>query len=98
MLSRVLSRLAKTPLTDTTSGFRAANRAIIERFADWYPVEYLGDTIETLVHVIRSGYKVRQVPVAMRARQAGTPSHSPAKAMIYLGRAFVILLLALVRR
>ncbi|WP_249713755.1 glycosyltransferase family 2 protein [Rhizomonospora bruguierae] len=98
MLSWVLSLLAHTRLTDTTSGFRAANRSAIEMFAFWYPVEYLGDTIETLVHACRRGYRVRQVPVAMRKRMAGTPSHSPVKAMIYLGRAFAVLTLAMIRR
>ncbi|MCG5470870.1 glycosyltransferase family 2 protein [Micromonospora sp. LAH09] len=98
MLSGVLSRVAHTKLTDTTSGFRAANRRVIDMFATWYPVEYLGDTVETLVHTARRGYKIRQVPVAMRKRMAGTPSHSPAKAMIYLGRAFAVLTLALIRR
>ncbi|KWV32965.1 glycosyltransferase family 2 protein [Micromonospora rifamycinica] len=98
MLSGVLSRVAKTRLTDTTSGFRAANRRVIEMFASWYPAEYLGDTVETLVHTARRGYRIRQVPVAMRKRMAGTPSHSPAKAMIYLGRAFAVLTLALIRR
>ncbi|SCG49668.1 Glycosyltransferase involved in cell wall bisynthesis [Micromonospora echinaurantiaca] len=98
MLSVVLSRVARTKLTDTTSGFRAANRRVIEMFARWYPAEYLGDTVETLVHTARRGYKIRQVPVAMRKRMAGTPSHSPAKAMVYLGRAFVVLTLALIRQ
>lgn len=98
MLSWVLSRLAHTKLSDTTSGFRACNRQLIGIFAEWYPTEYLGDTIEVLVRVIRLGYPVSQVPVSMRVRQAGTPSHSPFKAMIYLVRAFFILFLALIRR
>jgi glycosyltransferase involved in cell wall biosynthesis len=98
MLGAVLSWVAHTKLTDTTSGFRAANRRVIEMFALWYPVEYLGDTVETLVHTARRGHRIRQVPVAMRKRMAGTPSHSPAKAMIYLGRAFAVLTLALIRR
>lgn len=98
MLSAVLSRVAHTKLTDTTSGFRAANRRVIEMFATWYPAEYLGDTVETLVHTARRGYRIKQVPVAMRKRMAGTPSHSPARAMIYLGRAFAVLTLALIRR
>jgi len=98
MLSGVISWVAGTRLTDTTSGFRAANRKLIDMFATRYPVEYLGDTVETLVHTARRGHKVRQVPVAMRKRMAGTPSQSPFKAMIYLGRAFAVLILALVRR
>lgn len=98
MLSFVLSALAGCKLTDTTSGFRACDRALIELFAGWYPVEYLGDTVETVVRVIRLGYKVMQVPVAMRQRFAGAPTKSPAKAMVYLARAFFTLLLAISRR
>jgi hypothetical protein len=98
LLSLALSSLAHTRLTDTTSGFRACDRSLIELFASWYPVEYLGDTVETVVRVVRLGYKVSQVPVAMRQRFAGVPSKSPAKALIYLGRAFFALLLALCRR
>jgi hypothetical protein len=98
MLSWVISRIAHTTLTDTTSGFKASNRDLIALFAEWYPTEYLGDTIEALVRVIRLGYRVGQVPVSMRARQAGTPSHSPLKSTIYLFRAFFTLFLALIRR
>ncbi|MEV4755039.1 glycosyltransferase family 2 protein [Micromonospora sp. NPDC049559] len=98
LLAVVLSRIARSPLSDTTSGFRAANRRVIELFARAYPVEYLGDTIETVVHVARAGLRVVQVPVAMRARMAGTPSQSVAKATFYLGRAAMVLLLALIRR
>jgi glycosyltransferase involved in cell wall biosynthesis len=97
-LSAVLSRMAKAPLTDTTSGYRAANRRGTELYARSFPVEYLGDTVETIVQAIRAGLTVRQVPVAMRARLAGTPSHSPIKATVYLGRAFTVLVLALIRR
>jgi glycosyltransferase involved in cell wall biosynthesis len=98
LLSLVLSRMARTKLTDTTSGFRATNRRAIDLFAGWYPVEYLGDTVETLIYAVRRGFTVRQVPVAMRARMAGTPSHSPVKAMIYLFRAAFVLILSVVRR
>jgi glycosyltransferase involved in cell wall biosynthesis len=97
LLSWVISALARTRLTDTTSGFRACGRPLIERFARWYPVEFLGDTVETLVWVIRHGHTVRQVPVAMRPRSTGTAT-SPAKAALYLLRALVTLLLAFVRR
>lgn len=98
MLSLVLGRMARTKLTDTTSGFRACGQPLIEMYARWYPVEYLGDTIDTTVWAIRHGYTVRQVPVSMRARMAGTPSASPLKATVYLLRAVITLLLALVRK
>jgi glycosyltransferase involved in cell wall biosynthesis len=97
-MSFVLSRMAKQRLTDTTSGFRACDRSLIEFFAHWYPVEYLGDTVETTVRVVRLGYKVRQVPVAMRPRSRGTPSKSPVKALMYFSRASFSLVLAVTRR
>jgi glycosyltransferase involved in cell wall biosynthesis len=98
LLSVVLSRIAKTRLTDTTSGFKACNKQMIEFFAKWYPVEYLGDTIESMVGAIRCGFVVRQVPVAMRERTTGTPSASPVKAMVYLARAGFVLMLAMTRK
>ena len=98
MLSFVLSRMAGRRLSDTTSGFRACDQDLIKFFAGWYPVDYLGDTVEVLVRVIRLGYRVSQIPVAMRPRFAGVPSKSPLKALLYLGRAFLVLVLALGRR
>jgi glycosyltransferase involved in cell wall biosynthesis len=98
VLAKVISRLARTPLTDTTSGFRASGRRALPLFAQYYPVEYLGDTIESLVIALRAGCRVAQVPTRMRPRSDGRPSHRPLKASIYLFRAGFALLLALVRR
>ena len=56
LLASVLSRLAGTKLTDAASGFRAAGPRCIELFALHYPAEYLGDTIESLVIAVRTGY------------------------------------------
>lgn len=97
-LAKTISKLAGTRLTDVTSGFRAANTRGIAQYLDHYPAEYLGDTIDSLVVAIRSGCKVVQVPVEMRARQAGTPSHNPAKAAIYLGRSIFAFLFAMTRK
>ena len=98
LLAKVISSLAKTRLTDVTSGFRAANERAVAQYLDHYPAEYLGDTIDSLVVAIRSGCTVTQVPVEMRARQGGKPSHNPLKAAIYLGRSVFALLFALTRK
>lgn len=97
VLSGVLSGVAKTKLTDTTSGFRATGPRAVRLFAEHYPAEYLGDTIESLVIAARAGCVVRQVPVAMRPRAGGTPSHNPFKAARYLARAGLALVFALIR-
>lgn len=98
VLAKVISRLARTRLTDTTSGFKATGPRALPLFAQYYPVEYLGDTIESLVIAVRAGCRIAQVPARMRARRDGIPSHRPWKAGIYLFRAGFALLLALVRR
>jgi glycosyltransferase involved in cell wall biosynthesis len=97
MLRVILSRIAGTKLTDTTSGFRASGPRAVRLFAEHYPAEYLGDTIEALVIAVRAGCVVRQVPVAMRVRAGGTPSHNFIKSTVYLGRAMLALLFALIR-
>lgn len=97
LLSRVLSRVARTRLTDTTSGFKAIGPRAIRLFAADYPAEYLGDTVEALVVASRAGLRIRQVPVAMRPRAGGTPSHSPLKATVFLARAGLALITALAR-
>lgn len=98
VLSGIVSHLAKTQLTDITSGFRAADRIAIAQYVKHYPSEYLGDTIDSLVVAIRSGLTVTQTPVEMRPRQGGTPSHNPALAALYLVRSMFALLVALTRR
>lgn len=97
ILASVLSRIAKTKLTDTTSGFKASGPKAVRLFAEHYPAEYLGDTIEALVIAARAGCVVTQVPVTMRARTAGVPSHNPFRAAAYLARASLALVFALAR-
>lgn len=98
VLATVISRIARTRLTDVTSGFRAANRRAIAQYCDHYPAEYLGDTIDSLVVAVRSGLTVTQVAVEMRPRQAGTPSNNPWKSAVYLVRSFFALFIAMTRR
>lgn len=97
VLSVVLSRVARTRLTDTTSGFKVMGTRALHLFATNYPAEYLGDTIEALVVASRAGLRVRQVPVAMRERQGGVASHNFVKSTIYLVRASLALVVALAR-
>jgi glycosyltransferase involved in cell wall biosynthesis len=92
-----LSRLTKARLTDATSGFRASGPRAVALFARHYPVEYLGDTVESLVIAALAGLRVKQVSVSMRVRSNGRPSQTPVKALIYLLRACMALAMARVR-
>lgn len=97
ILAKMLSRSAQTKLTDTTSGFRASGPRAVQLFAEHYPAEYLGDTVESLVIASRAGLRIQQVPVSMRERAGGAPSHSPLKASIFLARVGVAMLFAFLR-
>ncbi|WP_137844330.1 glycosyltransferase family 2 protein [Microbacterium sp. 2FI] len=97
VLAGAVSRVAGRRLDDVTSGFKANGPAAVRLFAETYPAEYLGDTVEALVIGARAGLRLTQHPVAMRPRQAGSPSHQPFRASIYLVRAGMAFLLALLR-
>jgi glycosyltransferase involved in cell wall biosynthesis len=73
-LHRVVRWQTGQSFTDTTSGFRAFDGPVVAMLARDYPVEYLADTVEVLLMVCRAGYKVVEVPVAMRTRAGGQPS------------------------
>lgn len=97
ILSKALSRVTHSTLTDTTSGFKANGPRAVKLFAEHFPAEYLGDTVEALVIAARAGCTVTQVPVSMRERMGGQPSHNPAKAALYLGRAVLAFVFAIMR-
>jgi len=97
-LASVISRIARTKLTDVTSGFRAANKRAIDQYVTYYPAEYLGDTIDSLVAALHADLTVTQVPVAMRPRMSGNPSQGFIGSAVYLGRSIFALTLAVVRR
>jgi glycosyltransferase involved in cell wall biosynthesis len=97
VLAWFLSRMVRTRLTDTTSGFKASGPRAIRLFASHYPAEYLGDTIEALVIAARSGLVIHQVATAMRPRAGGAPSHNVFRSAAYLSRAGLALLFASIR-
>ncbi|WP_295011512.1 glycosyltransferase family 2 protein [uncultured Microbacterium sp.] len=98
VLAAIVSRVARTTLTDVTSGFRAANARAIDQYVKYYPAEYLGDTLDSLVVACHAGLRVTQVPVAMRPRAHGTPSQGAFGSTVYLARSVLALGLALLRR
>ena len=98
LLSFVISKICKTKLTDVTSGFRLSSSSAIELFMHEYPVEYLGDTVESLVIAHKSGLSIKEVPVQMSQREFGSPSQNFLKSSWYLLRATLVVILSLIHR
>jgi glycosyltransferase involved in cell wall biosynthesis len=72
MFSFVNSLLVGQPISDNTSGFRAYNRRAIGFLARHYPIDY--PEPEAVVLLKRNGFSLKEVPVAMQARQGGISS------------------------
>lgn len=98
LLARSTSRVANRELTDVTSGFRASGPRAIALFARWYPVEYMGDTVEALVIAAKSGLTIGEVPVRMSPRVGGRPSQGSLQASMYVVRALGAIALSHVQR
>ncbi len=71
-LSSLIKICTKKKIYDPTSGFRAVNRKIIEEFAMDYPIDY--PEPDTIVSIIKKGYKVSEIPVKMNERKEGKSS------------------------
>jgi hypothetical protein len=78
----VVSRIVRVPMTDTTSGFRAAGPRAIRLFARSYPHDY--PEVEAVLLASRAGLTVREVSVQMRERQGGISSITPLRAGYYM--------------
>ena len=87
LLSKALSRMNRSSISDPTSGFRSAGPRAIELFAIEYPADYLGDTVGSLAIAIRNGLTIHETPVTMYFRQSGRPSKNAVWSALYLGRA-----------
>ena len=98
LLSKALSAMAKTPISDSTSGFRSAGPRAINLFAINYPADYLGDTVGSLSIAIRNGLVIREAPVTMYFRAVGRPSKNALWSALYLGRATLALMATLLAR
>ena len=82
LLSRIVDSVVGGGITDTTSGFRAANRAVIETFARTYPDDY--PEAEALVIMHKHGLKAVEIPVDMLPRQGGRSSIGAGRAAYYI--------------
>ncbi len=82
LISFFIKIITKKKIYDTTSGFRAVDRKLIERFASDYPVEYPEPVSTT--EVLRLGYRVEEVPVSMNERENGVSSIKAWKNVYYM--------------
>lgn len=94
--STLISRLTGLPITDPTSGFRAVNRRLIERFAEYYPVDF--PEPEAIMIAKRSGARIGEVPVTMRERLGGISSIRDWKTIYYMLKVTLAIFIDLLKK
>lgn len=83
--------MLKQSFTDTSSGFRAFNRPMLEYFASNYPAEYM-ESVEALFLACSEGFSVAEVPARMRMRSGGMPSNRRLRSAYHFARLYLVLL------
>lgn len=73
VLQSTIKLLSGRSFSDTSSGFRAFNRPVLEYFAHTYPSEYM-ESVEALLAAHYEGFRIAEVPVQMHQRAGGEPS------------------------
>ena len=82
ILSYILRITCHKKITDPTSGFRAVDKQIIQLFANDYPTDY--PEPESIVTILKQGYKVEEIPVNMKERMGGKSSIRIWKSVHYM--------------
>jgi len=90
LLATIITFLCGKKITDSSSGFRAANRRVINLFAHMYPRDY--PEPETVAYLVSSGYEVKEIPVIMNTRVTGESSITMLKGIIYVVRVALALI------
>ena len=92
----LVSLAVRHPLTDTTSGFRAAGPRAISLFAAAYPHDY--PEVESVVVAHRAGLRIQEIPIHMHERRGGRSSITPIRSGYYMVKVIMAIAMVLLRR
>ncbi len=87
VLSAIAGACAGQRLTDVTSGMRAWSPRALAQLLPAFPEPVADGNL--LVAAARGGLRVREVPVAMRAREGGRSMHALPGALAFVARSVV---------
>lgn len=84
-------------VTDPTSGYQALSRQVVDFFqSEVFPADYPDADVLILLH--RAGFKVEELPVAMRENPSGQSMHSGIiRPLFYVFKMFLSILVTLLR-
>ncbi len=91
IISAFIFLLTGKKIKDTTSGFRACNRNLIEFFSKNYADDY--PEPEAIISCIVNGFSVKEVAVIMEERQGGVSSIKSLKSAYYMIKVCISLII-----
>lgn len=97
LMRRLVHMTTGETITDPTSGFQALGRRAIHLYAsDLYPADY--PDADVLIMILRAGMRVREIPVVMHARQAGSSMHDGLKPIWYMFKMLLSITVTVMRK
>lgn len=96
ILSFEIKMIGHKKIYDTTSGYRAVNRDIIEYFSKNYPYDY--PEPDTNLRLVLKGKNIKEIPVKMYKRTTGKSFVSPYRSAQYMTKVSLALLISKLRK
>ena len=96
LFAGVVQLALRRRITDTTSGFRAYGREVMEVCQYEFPKDFPDAPL--LIALARRGFRLLEVPVRMRERQAGTSFYTLGKSLYYPYKNLLASLMAWIQR
>ena len=96
LFSALVSSVLRARITDTTSGFRAYARRVMEVCQHDFPRDFPDAPL--LITLGRRGFRMEEVPVKMRERRAGRSFYTLGTSLYYPYKNLLASLMALLQR
>jgi Glycosyltransferases involved in cell wall biogenesis len=96
IISKSIQLVTGKKIYDVTSGFRAANRVVIEDFAMSYPTDFPEPITNT--ELLKKKYYIKEVPVAMNERVGGESSIRSWKSAYFMVNVVLAVFVVGIRR
>jgi glycosyltransferase involved in cell wall biosynthesis len=96
VFSGLVSTVLRQRITDTTSGFRAYSRPVMQVCQHDFPKDFPDAPL--LIALARRGFRLSEVPVEMRERSAGQSFYTLGKSLYYPYKNLLASLMALLQR
>jgi glycosyltransferase involved in cell wall biosynthesis len=95
LFGRIASTVTRQHITDPTSGFQVMNVRVARFFcSDVYPSDY--PDADILILLVRSGYRICEVPVQMRA-STNISMHAGHRSLYYVYKMFLSIFVTMLR-